>query len=249
LKKDLVVGLGEIGLPIYKLFSKSSITAGFDINPKLIPFMNKKNQSLPVRFIHVCIPYSKNFLSQVIKINKDYEPEGMIIHSTIEPSTTKKIQKKLKIPIIYSATRGVHARMLTDMKRYTKFFAIESNAPRKKWACTEYAKLLKKSGLKCKQMSSPKTLELGKILCDTSYYGWLINFAQVTKIISDREKVDYDEMWSFADEIHKFLGNRPKMFPGFIGGHCVIPNLKLIDNESLNQINQINNLFKKIKKL
>ena len=56
-------------------------------------------------------------------------------------------------------------------------------------------------------------------------------------------------MWSFADEIHKFLGNRPKMFPGFIGGHCVIPNLELIDDKSLNQINQINNLFKKIKKL
>ncbi len=96
MKKDLVVGLGEIGLPIYNLFSKSSITDGFDINPKLIPFMNKKNQSLPVRFVHICIPYGKNFLSQVIKINKDYGPEGMIIHSTIEPSTTKKIQKKIE---------------------------------------------------------------------------------------------------------------------------------------------------------
>jgi len=31
-------------------------------------------------------------------------------------------------------------------------------------------------------------------------------------------------MWSFADEIHKFLGNRPKMFPGFIGGHCLDGN-------------------------
>ena len=110
---------------------------------------------------------------------------------------------------------------------------------------SEYSKLLKKSGLKHKQMSSPKTLELGKILCDTSYYGWLINFAQITKIISDREKVDYDEMWSFADEIHKFLGNRPKMFPGFIGGHCVIPNLSLIDEKSLQQIDRINNSFAK----
>jgi hypothetical protein len=56
-------------------------------------------------------------------------------------------------------------------------------------------------------------------------------------------------MWSFSDEIHKFLGNRPKMFPGFIGGHCVIPNLELLDNGSLNQIKQINNLFKKISKI
>ena len=56
-------------------------------------------------------------------------------------------------------------------------------------------------------------------------------------------------MWSFSDEIHKFLDNRPKMFPGFIGGHCVIPNLELLDNGSLKQIKQINNLFKKISKI
>jgi len=249
LNKDIVVGLGEIGIPIYRLFSKSFVIEGYDINSKLIPKNPKKNQSLPIRFLHVCIPYSKKFNSQLIQLEKKFQPQGIIIHSTIQPSTTLKIQKKLKIPIIYSATRGIHARMLNDMKRYTKFFAIENTAPRKKWACKEYVKLLKKTGLKSKQMSSPKTLELGKILCDTTYYGWLINFAQISKIISDRENIDYDEMWSFADEIHKFLGNRPKMFPGFIGGHCVIPNLELIDDKSLNQINQINNLFKKIQEL
>lgn len=249
MKKDIVVGLGEIGTPIYKLFSKSFIVEGYDLNPKNVPKHLKKNESLTIRFLHVCIPYSKKFISEIVKLEKKFSPEGIIIHSTIEPSTTLKIQKKSKIPIIYSATRGIHTRMLSDMKRYTKFFAIESTAPKKKWICSEYVKLLKKSGLKSKQMSSPKTLELGKILCDTSYYGWLINFAQISKIISDREKIDYDEMWTFADEIHKFLGNRPKMFPGFIGGHCVIPNLELINDKSLNQINQINNLFKKIKKL
>ena len=97
-------------------------------------------------------------------------------------------------------------------------------------------------------MSDPLTLELAKIVCDTSYYGWLINYAQISQIIASRYKIDYDEMWSFADEIHKFLGNRPKMFPGFIGGHCVIPNLELINENSLNQINKINEFFKKFKK-
>ena len=97
-------------------------------------------------------------------------------------------------------------------------------------------------------MSDPLTLELAKIVCDTSYYGWLINYAQISQAIASKHKVDYDEMWSFADEIHKFLGNRPKMFPGFIGGHCVIPNLELIKDDSLNQINKINEYFKKFKK-
>ena len=62
-------------------------------------------------------------------------------------------------------------------------------------------------------------------------------------MIAMQNKVNYDEMWSFADEIHKYLGNRPKMFPGFIGGHCVVQNLPLINNETLNMINKINNLY------
>ena len=55
-------------------------------------------------------------------------------------------------------------------------------------------------------------------------------------------------MLSFADEIHKFLGNRPKLFPGYIGGHCVIPNLELMNDYSLNQIKKINESFRKFKK-
>ena len=248
MQKDIVVGLGEIGFPLYKLFSKSFITEGFDINSKLIPKSLKKNKLLPIRFLHISIPFSKKFNSDIIRLVKKFEPKGIVIHSTIKPTTTFNLQKKLSVPVIYSATRGVHKRMLSDMKRYTKFFAIEDMAPNKKWVCKEFVKLLKISNIKSKQISSPITLELAKIVCDTSYYGWLINYAQMSKMIAEKYDVDYDEMWSFADEIQKFLGNRPKMFPGFIGGHCVIPNLQLIDEHSLNQINYINNMFKKFLK-
>jgi arginine/lysine/ornithine decarboxylase len=138
--------------------------------------------------------------------------------------------------------------MLHDLRRYTKFFAIEKNAPNAKWGSSQFSLLMRKAGVKTKRVSDPLTLELAKIVCDTSYYGWLINYAQISQIIASRYKIDYDEMWSFADEIHKFLGNRPKMFPGFIGGHCVIPNLKLMDDYSLNQIKKINESFRKFKK-
>ena len=245
MQKDVVIGLGEIGFPLYKLFSKSFTTECFDINSKLIPKSLKKNKLLPIRFLHISIPFSKKFNSDIIKLVKKFEPKGIVIHSTIKPTTTFNLQKKLSVPVIYSATRGVHKRMLSDMKRYTKFFAIEDMAPNKKWVCKEFAKLLKISNIKSKQISSPITLELAKIVCDTSYYGWLINYSQMSKMIAEKYDVDYDEMWSFSDEIQKFLGNRPKMFPGFIGGHCVIPNLQLIDEHSLDSINKINNMFKK----
>ena len=112
-------------------------------------------------------------------------------------------------------------------------------------ASTQYSQLMKKCGVKTKKMSDTLTLELAKIITDTSYYGWLINYAQISNMIAIKHGIDYDEMWEFSDEIHKFLGNRPKMFPGFIGGHCVIPNLSLIDEKSLWQIDKFNNSFAK----
>lgn len=243
-KKNVVAGLGEIGTPILKLFSKSSPTIGYDVDQQLI---NKKNylkyEKLETLFLHVCIPFNKKFIPNIIVLYKKFNPEIIVIHSTISPGTTKKLQNRIPIPIIYSATRGVHKRMLNDLKRYTKFFAIEHNSPRKQWASLTFNKLMKNCGIKTKKLSTPLTLELAKIVVDTSYYGWLINYAQLSNIIAKKNNVNYDEMWSFSDEIHRYLGNRPKMYPGFIGGHCVIPNLELLKEKELWQIDKINNLY------
>ena len=216
--KDVVVGLGEIGFPILKLLSKSQIVVGYDINPKLMNQKEfQKHKNLDTVFLHVCIPFSNKFQSNVKNLYRKFSPHCIVIHSTVSPYTTKKLQSSLKnVPIIFSATRGVHKRMLRDLGRYTKFFAIEKDAPDAKLASTKFSKLMKKCGVKTKKMSDPLTLELAKIIVDTSYYGWLINYAQMSKTIATKHGVDYNEMWSFSDEIHKFLGNRPKMFPGFI---------------------------------
>ena len=242
--KDIVAGLGEIGDPMCILLSKATPVMGYDTNPKLINKNKlKKYEPLKTRFLHICIPFNKKFIQNVISLYKKFSPKGIIIHSTISPGTTEKLQSKISVPIIYSATRGVHKRMLYDLKRYTKFFAIESDAPKAKWATKTFSNLMKKCKVKTKKMSNPKTLELAKIVVDTSYFGWLINYAQISNMIAKKHGVDYDEMWSFADEIHKYLRNRPKMYPGFIRGHCVVENLDLVNNETLNMIDEINNLY------
>lgn len=245
-KKIVVAGLGEIGKPIMNLISKEYLTVAYDINPKLVNKNKiKKYENTPTLFLHICFPFDLKFNENVIYLFEKFNPECIVIHSTVSPYTTKKIQKKLSIPIIYSATRGVHRRMAKDLKRYTKFFAIEKNAPRKKWASLEYSKLMKKCKITTKKMSDPITLEIAKIVIDTTYYGWLINYAQLTNLVAKKHQIDFDEMWEFSDEIHKFIGNRPKMFPGFIGGHCVIPNLSLIDETHFYQIDKINNMYSK----
>ena len=249
MKKDVVAGLGEIGSPILKLFSKTEIIVGYDLNEKL---MNKnkfnKLENLPTSFLHITIPVTAKFDSNVIQLYKKFKPDCIVIHSTIPPGTTERLQKKLKSPLIYSATRGVHKRMLSDIKLYTKFFSISNSAPKKQWAVKIFSKKMRDCGVKTKKMSKPETLELAKILCDTSYLGWLINYSQITNVIAKNFGVNYDEMWTFSDEIHKHLGNRPKMYPGYIGGHCVIPNLELINNKTLNLIKEMNTSYvKKIK--
>ena len=240
-RKNIVVGLGEIGKPILEVISKDNLCVGYDIDSKL---MNKnkfkKYVKTPTLFLHICIPFNKKFIANVTTLYNKFGPEIIVIHSTIEPKTTRKIQKNLPVPVIYSATRGVHKRMKRDLQRYTKYFAVEYNAPKKSWAARNYKKLLQNAGIKSKQMSNPLTLEMAKILVDTSYYGWLITYAQLTNMIAIKNKINYDEMWEFSDEIHKILGNRPKMYPDFIGGHCVIPNLELISENTLNLIKEIN---------
>ena len=138
-KKDVVAGLGEIGTPILQTISKGFAAVGYDLNPKL---MNEKRykryEKLQTCLLHICIPFTDNFINNVISLSRKFNPEGIVIHSTISPGTTAKIQSKVSVPVIYSATRGVHKRMLYDLRRYTKFFAIEPNAPNREWAVSTF---------------------------------------------------------------------------------------------------------------
>ena len=84
--KDVVVGLGEIGKPIFTLISKSFKTIGYDKNPKLIPKPNRNYMDLPTRFLHICIPYNKSFDSNVKKLITNVVCLYKVLSSVILPS-------------------------------------------------------------------------------------------------------------------------------------------------------------------
>ena len=109
MQKNVVAGLGEIGEPIRKLFSKKLTTVGYDTNPSLMDIKKfQKFENMDTLFLHICIPFSKSFSKQTKKLIKKFNPKIIVIHSTISPNTTSTLQSQLKIPVIYSATRGVH---------------------------------------------------------------------------------------------------------------------------------------------
>lgn len=243
---DIILGMGEVGETLFDLLVDRKFDCiGIDLdNSKCKNYTENKIIENP-QYLHVCLPGElEKFTDIVIEwINKIKNIQVVVIHSTVKPGTTKSIQERSSIPILFSPVRGVHRRFLEDIKKYTKFISFDNTEIN-----SEIKKDLENRFEKVEWMSTTKTAELAKILVDTTYYGWLINYAQITKMICEKENVDFDEMWKFADEIHENLGNRPKMFPGIIGGHCVIPNLNLVEYENLDVIKTINEMYEKFKK-
>lgn len=243
---DIILGMGEVGETLFDLLVDRKFDCiGIDLeDSKCKNYTENKIIENP-QYLHVCLPGElEKFTDIVIEwINKIKNIQVVVIHSTVKPGTTKSIQEKSSIPILFSPVRGVHRRFLDDIKKYTKFISFDGTEINSK-----IKKDLENRFEKVDWMSTTKTAELAKILVDTTYYGWLINYAQITKMICEKENVDFDEMWKFADEIHENLGNRPKMFPGIIGGHCVIPNLNLVEYENLDVIKTINEMYEKFKK-
>jgi UDP-N-acetyl-D-mannosaminuronate dehydrogenase len=243
---DIILGMGQVGETLFQLLKDREFDCiGIDTDNSKCKNYSENSTIENPEFLHVCLPgelteFEELTLSWISKI-KDLKV--IVIHSTVKPGTTKNIQEKCEIPVLFSPVRGVHKRFLEDIKKYTKFVSSDD-----KQIDPEIKSDLEKRFKKIDWMSTTKTAELAKILVDTTYYGWLINYAQITKMICEKEGVDFDEMWKFADEIHENLGNRPKMYPGIIGGHCVIPNLSLIEYENLDIIKKINELYEKFKK-
>ena len=243
---DIILGMGEVGETLFDLLvDRKFDCVGIDLDDSKCKNYTENEIIENPQYLHVCLPGElEKFTDIVIEwINKIKNIQVVVIHSTVKPGTTKSIQERSSIPILFSPVRGVHRRFLDDIKKYTKFISFDN-----KEINSEIKKDLENRFEKVEWMSTTKTAELAKILVDTTYYGWLINYAQITKMICEKENVDFDEMWKFADEIHENLGNRPKMFPGIIGGHCVIPNLNLVEYENLDVIKTINEMYEKFKK-
>jgi len=128
-ERDVIIGMGEVGSAMFKILARDGVPLeGYDVEPKKCS-KNSCNPDDQIFFLHICIPFKKfsKFSSSVKKSIQDFKPKAIVIHSTVAPRTTQKIQSEVNIPVFYSPIRGVHARMIEDMKRYTKFYSVEKN--------------------------------------------------------------------------------------------------------------------------
>jgi hypothetical protein len=236
--RDVLVGAGEVGKPLSELLQNIINLTIYDIDTNKCKGITEQE---PTSILHICISYNDDFINNVKLYTAEYKPKITIIHSTIPPNTTHTIQKEIpNTPVIYSPVRGKHGRMKEDLLKYTKYYASYNDSI----LINIYKQRLEQMGIKSDTYTNPLTLEYAKILIDTTYQAWLITFAQYTNEICKENNLEYNELWQYADEGHRYLGIRPKMQPGYIGGHCLIPNLKLLNNDKFNWIIEHNEDYK-----
>jgi UDP-N-acetyl-D-mannosaminuronate dehydrogenase len=211
--KIVVVGLGEVGKPLYELASQYHETVGVDIAPA--------RAIDGVDVLHICYPFQiKDFVGETARYIERYKPAVTVINSTVSIGTTRAVAERTQTPVVNSPVRGKHARMPQDMRKYTKFVGALDRA------AGEYvARHFESTGLKTRILSSPEATELAK-LTETTYFGVMIAWAQEVERYCDNWRADYDQVVSFYDEIDFFP--RVKYFPGVIGGHCVMQNIELL---------------------
>jgi UDP-N-acetyl-D-mannosaminuronate dehydrogenase len=243
----LVVGLGEIGRTLFELLKGTNhfTVYGLDIDEAKMRATHQEQSKLPqkIETIHVCLPCKNQdrFVATVASYAKQFKPDLLIVNSTVPPGTTKKVQQGCNCLVAHSPARGVHKspeHMIWEMKRWTKYVG---GADAK--AAEAARKHFEKMGLKVKVLKSCAETELAKLF-ETTYRAWMIACFQEMHRIAQAFEADFDEVVDFLEDTHRVRLDRPIMFPGFIGGHCLIPNTELLlksyDSEFLRLILESN---------
>lgn len=213
-QRVVVVGLGEVGRPLLEIVSEHHDVIGVDIAP-----LTERVENVDI--LHVCYPFQINdFIGETARYIELFKPKVTIINSTVAVGTTRAVAQRTGVAVVNSPVRGKHARMVEEMRRYTKFVGALDPA-----AAQDAAYHFESAGLKTKILSAPEATELAK-LTETTYFGLMIAWAQEIERYCDLASQNYEEIVSFYDEISFFP--KVKYFPGVIGGHCVMPNIELL---------------------
>ena len=209
----IVVGMGEVGTPLSRILGRKYRCVTVDIQPV--------EAVGPYSVMHICYPFQiPDFVRTTVAYIRKYRPALTVINSTVAPGTTRKIYEAAdRAPVAYSPVRGKHAKMEEHMLFYKKFVA----------GCDEQAteaaqRHFAAAGFKTDTFPTPEAAEVSKLL-ETTYLGVLVAWAQEAERLGRHWGVSFAEISAMWKEVDFLPSN---IFPGHIGGHCVMPNISIL---------------------
>lgn len=222
-----VVGIGEVGTAISNILASK-----FRVLKKDLNYDEIDGNKLDV--LHICLPFNDKFVDLVVDQIRKSKPKLIIIHSTVGVGTTREISKSVSALMAHSPVMGVHPSLTDDIKRFTKIIgAVDSKSLK---ASVNH---LKDCGLKVEVVGSSEESELGKLL-DTTYYGWNIIFSKLVASLCKKLDLDFENVYTKFNQVYNqgYQDAKPnvvrpilKNMPGKIGGHCVVPNAQILNDQ------------------
>jgi len=233
-QNHLIIGAGEVGRGLFRVLSPYYNVFIKDVGD--VDFQIKRFDVL-----HLCFPYSKNFVKFSKGYIKKYQPDLIINHSSVSIGTTDKLGRKA----VHSPIRGVHPNLDKGIRIFVKYFG----GPKSKTA----AEIFKRIGIKVFPVIKSEWTEAGK-LWDTTQYGYFIALNKGIYQWCQKNKIPFDLVYSHFNQTYnegysklnrkEVLRPYLKFMSGKIGGHCVIPNCHLLQSDVSREILRKN---KKIK--
>lgn len=213
--KTLIIGAGEIGNSLFEVLSENYECDIVDKFPK-----HDKGNEINGTFeiIHICFPYSEEFINQVREYQKVYIPKYTVIHATVPTGTSTEVGA------IHSPIVGIHPHLKESIKTFTKFLGGEN--------ASEVGDYFRRAGIKVYLFDKAETTELMKIM-STTFYALMIEYTKGIKRLCKTYEVPF-EAWTLwtknYNEGYTKLGypeyNRPNLVPIMTGqhGHCTQSN-------------------------
>jgi UDP-glucose 6-dehydrogenase len=185
--------------------------------------------------MHVCFPYSKDFVKQVKDYQKKFKPKYTVIHSTVPVGTSRKC-KAIHSPIV-----GIHPFLAQSIKTFTKFLAGKE--------ASYVADYFRRAGCKVYLFDKQETTEIAK-LSQTTFYAMTIEYVKDLKRQCDKLGLSFSEVFTIPatdyNRGYEELGlgeiKIPLLNPIMKkqGGHCTIPNCGLWTTEFTTFIEKMN---------
>jgi len=227
--KNLIIGAGEIGKSLYKVFKDKHETHIRDKDDLLVSESKIPIWQTQVEVLNICYPYSPKFIKDTEAYINQYRPLLTIIHSTVPVGTSKKLSA------VHSPVHGKHPNLEEGIRTFVKYIGADDHQDA--WRAQRF---LSDAGITTEFVKGSKTSELSKLLC-TTYYGWNIVFMKEVERLCEEHSVPFDQVYTkwntHYNEGYTKLGMpqfvRPVLepMPGKIGGHCVINNCYLFDGD------------------
>lgn len=230
-----IIGCGEIGTSVEQLYREAR-------KPKPIlcdPARGLRGDPSQADVIHVCVPASA--VPSVV-VARPRHPL-YIVHSTVPVGTCRGLAEKGP-RIVHAPVRGVHPHLAESLRTFRMPLggASAERAPAAPGSDLREAEdVLRAISIPTKSWIGWESTELAKLLC-TTRLGLDVLWMRHVSDLCDRFGADFDRVYTewakdYSDGF-EVLGHweyrRPilKRMPGPIGGHCVMPNARMLAPDS-----------------